>query len=1372
MTAPLRFACSSVVTPAVSLTLALLLTLAVVPAQAQPSFSKVFSPDTIGPGSVSTLTFTIDNFGGGPVTDLAFTDVLPAGVTLASPFGEHNCDDGVVTVVPGDTINFMDGEVGPGDSCTVSVNVTSGFAGVYTNTSGDLTSSAGNSGMATDDLIVVTTLPGFSKSLAPSAISFGGRSTLTFLIDNTLNPGSVDNVDFTDNLPVGMVVADPPNASTTCGSAVLPATLTAAAGSSTVTLDANGNFIFPALAAGATCSATVDVTATGIGMLDNVSNDLLANFVAAGKASDVLDVTITPLALVKSFTDDPVAPGDMVTLEFTIQNLSPSDSASAVTFTDDLALVLPGVPDLTAIGLPLVDPCGAGSTLSGSAGDTLLTLTNGSIPARDVCTFSVTLQVPATAVAGAYPNTTSAVSGTVGGGPVVGNMASDTLFVDPAPVLTKSFTNDPIGAGGTVTLEFTITNSSPGLMATDIAFTDELTTFLPFPLSVVLPVAPCGGTMGFIFPDVDRQALSLTGGTLAGGASCTFSVDINLPTDLPAGNYLNVTSDVTALVGGVPSTGRPAMDTLTVVAAPRLAKEFTDDPVMPGDTVMLEFTLTNLDTVNSVDMIGFTDDLNATLTGLSAIGLPANNVCNGTGTLSGTTSLTFSGGTLAPDSSCTFSVTLQVPGGAIPGIYSNTTSNVTATIAGVAATRSPATDDLVVTNVSFTKEFIDDPLIPGSNGILRFTIDNQGPTDATGMLFFDTLSAVLPGLAAVGPLPTTPCGAGSTISGTTSLTFLNGNLLAGTSCTFDVTVAVPGATLDGTYGNLTSNLFATLGGTSVSLPPANDTLTVTSTLLQLTKAFIGDPVAPGDMVTLEFTLTNVDPADPADMLAFTDDLNAALTGLAAVGLPANNVCNGTGSITGTTNLTFSGGTLAAGASCTFSVTVQVPGGAAAGTYTNTTSAITGEITGLPVNGTPASDDLAVSVVSLSKAFDGPTVPGGTAVLTFTIDNLGGIAANDLEFLDDLNAVIPGLSAIGLPLVDPCGAGSQVSGTSLINFGGGSLGAGGMCTFDVTVQVPAGATPGSYLNTTTNLFEAGLSVADPATAMLAIEPPPLFSKLFAPDLVVVDAPSTLTFTIDNTGSAIAATGLDFTDNLPLGSVVATPASTSTTCGGTVTAVAGSASINFTGGTVAAAASCTVSVNVTSSTPGSYLNVTGDLTSTSGNSGTASDTLEVISPLVLTKVFIPATGQPGQTLQLEYTLDNPSPLALSNIAFTDDLDAVLTGLAATGLPLTDVCGFGSLITGTGLLTFTGGSLGAGASCTFSVNVVIPADAASGNYPSTTSDPTADAGVAPVVGAAGTANLIVRADVLEIPTLDEWALLLLSSLLALLAVARMRH
>jgi uncharacterized repeat protein (TIGR01451 family) len=319
-------------------------------------------------------------------------------------------------------------------------------------------------------------------------------------------------------------------------------------------------------------------------------------------------------------------------------------------------------------------------------------------------------------------------------------------------------------------------------------------------------------------------------------------------------------------------------------------------------------------------------------------------------------------------------------------------------------------------------------------------------------------------------------------------------------------------------------------------------------------------------------------------------------------------------------LTLTGGTLAAGASCAFDVTLQVPGAAPLGTdAVNTTSLATGTAGGLEVTGGPATDTLQIDAIAFTKAFDGPTAAGGNPVLTFTIVNLdAGSAVSQLAFLDDLDAVLPGLVAVAPLPADPCGAGSTLSGTSVLTLSGGNLAAAGQpgdsCTFAVTLQVPADAAAGSFPNTTSQLFSEAIAVAGPATDTLAVEPPPAFGKSFAPDSVSVGQTSTLTFTIVNLASSVAATGLDFTDALPAGLAVASPPNASTTCtGGTITAVAGGGTIAYTGGSVAAGASCAVQVDVAATAPGVHLNTSGVLTSSSGSSGTASDTLTA-SPVV--------------------------------------------------------------------------------------------------------------------------------------------------------------
>ncbi len=230
--------------PVLILTLAALPVLgATEPALGQPvvpAFTKAFVPSTIGPGSSSVLTFTITNQSAAPVTDLAFTDNLPMEVSLASPAnGVSSCGGTLTAPDGGTTISLTGGTVGALSACVITVSTTGSTPGTYTNLTGDLTSSAGNSGTATADLTVVADRPGFSKGFAPSSINFGARSTLTFTIDNTANPSFALNSAFTDFLPPGLVVADPALASTTCTGS----TVTAVPGSGIISLGGFSSFV-------------------------------------------------------------------------------------------------------------------------------------------------------------------------------------------------------------------------------------------------------------------------------------------------------------------------------------------------------------------------------------------------------------------------------------------------------------------------------------------------------------------------------------------------------------------------------------------------------------------------------------------------------------------------------------------------------------------------------------------------------------------------------------------------------------------------------------------------------------------------------------------------------------------------------------------------------------------------------------------------------------------------------------------------------------------------------------------------------------------------------------------------------------------------
>lgn len=156
---------------------------------------------------------------------------------------------------------------------------------------------------------------------------------------------------------------------------------------------------------------------------------------------------------------------------------------------------------------------------------------------------------------------------------------------------------------------------------------------------------------------------------------------------------------------------------------------------------------------------------------------------------------------------------------------------------------------------------------------------------------------------------------------------------------------------------------------------------------------------------------------------------------------------------------------------------------------------------------------------------------------------------------------------------------------------------------------------ALLLTTANLLGTlgcggGSSSGEPPPKIL----PPSITKLFGASSVALNGSTTLTFKLSNPNTNQNLSGIDFTDTLPSGQLVATPNALMGTCGGgTISGAAGSSSVSLSGGTLAAGSSCSFSVNVTGLSSGTQNNTTGAVTSNEGGSGgTATATLIVAGP----------------------------------------------------------------------------------------------------------------------------------------------------------------
>ena len=343
------------------------------------------------------------------------------------------------------------------------------------------------------------------------------------------------------------------------------------------------------------------------------------------------------------------------------------------------------------------------------------------------------------------------------------NKTDPTIFLDnisitgcknpPAPNFSKAF-KDPAGTtdviaiaqGATSRLIFTIDNTNvsvPGSVnLTNLAFTDALPLGLDFG-SVVSNT--CNGTVTVTNNTAPTQdTIVLSGGSLLANNSCTIVVNV---TGTSAGHYDNITGYLSSTE--TDTTTKYAEDTLDVVAPPVISKAFSPTSILVNGNSTLTFTVTNPNNFTSLAGVAFTDSGADWPAALSATNGTYVGSCtsgsSGSLSVTGGNSLSLSGGTLAANGSCNFSVPVT---SASSGAWTNTTSVVTAT-GPVSLTGNSDSATLTVNTpqplLSLNKEVSTDGTnwykyvgltIPGSV-YYRFTIVNEGETDLTGISVID-----------------------------------------------------------------------------------------------------------------------------------------------------------------------------------------------------------------------------------------------------------------------------------------------------------------------------------------------------------------------------------------------------------------------------------------------------------------------------------------------------------------------------------------------------------------------------------------------------------------------------------------------------------
>ncbi|MGB6496320.1 MAG: FG-GAP-like repeat-containing protein, partial [Candidatus Acidiferrum sp.] len=1050
-----------------------------------PTIAISFTPTSIPlSGGDSSLNIIISNPNSPSLSGIAFSDTLPAGLTVSSnPNEGTNCGGTVIAVANSSTISMTGGSIGGGGNCSVDVHVTGIAAGTQSDTTGTVTSTEGGTGATSNTAsLTVVAPPSIVKSFGASSIAPNGVTSLTLTITNpSANTTGLTGVAFTDSLPTGLVVATPNGLTNSCGG-----TATATAGSGSVSLSGGS------VSTASNCTVSLNVTSSTSGVYNNTTAAVSSTYGGTGNTASASLSVVAPPSIAKAFGASTVPLNGSTSLSFTISNPN-SSTLTGLAFTDSLPA-----------GLVVATPSGLANTCSGTAtavaGSAAASLSAGTLTSLASCTVSLNV----TGSSAGIKNNSVSITSTQGG---TGNTSNASITVVVPPTITNTFGAPSIPLNGSTTLSFTVSNANAATALTGVAFSDSF----PAGLTVSTPnglTGSCGA--GTITATAGASSINLSGASIAANSSCNFSINV---TGATAGSQDNTTGAITSANGGTGSTSNTA--NLAVVAPPSIAKSFGASSIAPNGTTSLALTLANPSS-NSVSLtgVGFTDSLPAGLVVATPNALA--NTCGGTATATaGSSSVLLSGATIPASGNCAVSLNVT---SSTSGVYVNTTAPVTSTNGGTGNTANATLS--VATPPSISSSFGAASIPLNSSTTLSFTVSNPNSSlTLSGLAFTDSLPSGLV-VATPSSLSATCTGTVTAVAGSNSVTLAGGTLAPSSSCTVSLNVTSSSAGVKNNSVSITS----TQGGAGNT---SNASVTVVAPPT-LAKAFGAPSVPLNGSTTLSFTVSNANTTTSLTGVSFNDTFPSGLVIATPNGLTGSCGSGTISAAAGSAAVALSAGTLAASSSCNFSVNVT---GATAGLKSNLTGSIASTEGG---TGGTASANLAVlAPPAIAKSFGASSIaPNATTSLTFTLTNptANTQSLTGVTFTDPLPAGL--VVAAPNALANTCGGtATAVAASGTVSLSGATIAASSICTLSVNVTATAS---GPLTNITNAVTSTNGGSGNTASASLTVGSPAAFTSSNAAVFVVGVSAS---FTITTTGSPTPSislsgslpAGLSFTDN---------------------------------------------------------------------------------------------------------------------------------------------------------------------------------------------------------------------------------------------------
>ena len=550
--------------------------------------NKSINPNSItAPGQSATATLTLLNTGTLALTNLALTDFFTADGALtgmriaATPATTTTCPGGVITATANGTQFSLAGarlaaSGSAGDSCTLSVDVTTTVVGTIQNTipANAITTAQGvtNTLPAVSSLATLARL-GAQKSFTPATIAPGQRSRLRLRFINPLAV-PLTSMSVTDTLPAGLVVPPGANPTTTCvgGSVTSP---------TTTSVSLSGGTLAAAPSGGSTsCEVAIDVFAAAAGTYVNVVAAGAITALAGGVpiTNDPPDLTATlevraAVGIAKTLVPAVVQPGVPSTLTITVSNPN-TVPLTAASLTDTLpsGLAVALVPNASTT-------CGGATVaVTAPASATSVSLAGATIPAGASCQFRVDT---VSNTPGHYVNTVPAAALKTAEGVSNDEPATDDVTVSSPPTIAKAFNAPSINVGGTSTLTIELGNDN----ATPLTLTADLVDTLPTAPGNIVVKTPngLGGscTLGSVTATAGSGLIRYANGATIPAGGCTIVVDVTGTTN---GTYSNfVAANALQTNGGsnqAPATADLVISPLGFISG----RVFKDNNVTPNGT--------------------------------------------------------------------------------------------------------------------------------------------------------------------------------------------------------------------------------------------------------------------------------------------------------------------------------------------------------------------------------------------------------------------------------------------------------------------------------------------------------------------------------------------------------------------------------------------------------------------------------------------------------------------------------------------------------------------------------------------------------------------------------------------------------------------